>query len=473
MIWRKVATLLVSLCIGGWFATFGRASAQEAEGKRQLSEQDVQYPPVLPRGESVVSDTSTEFLRPIAPLKDGVAIAKTAPTVDFMFYPGQDYAGRPWSNWGQSLAAAGKYYSAIGDHLSIREEDDASNTGRTTGRTGNAFVYEYDPTTKVLRRLTDVASVLGLPRGHYTPGKIHGRVDMGADGNLYFATHRGSEKGAIDKNQYRGDWILRCDPKTLHSEVIVAAPVAKHSIPNSALDPARMIFYGGTAAGPDAAEPGIRFFAYDVKRGKLLYAGPDGPARSMMIAPSTGRVYYVAGADEGRLMRFDPAVGLPEPVEKATMGIRAATRETPQGYVYAVSSGQGKSDASLWAFSTRTEKVERIGSAAVGSEAYVASLDADSTGRFVYYVPGAHGSSPRDGSPLVQFDVHAGKKKVIALLHPFYERKYGCTLKGTYAVAVDQTGDKVYVTWNVSRGTRAWDCCGLTVIHIPASERGA
>ena len=33
-------------------------------------------------------------------------------------------------------------------------------------------------------------------------------------------------------------------------------------------------------------------------------------------------------------------------------------------------------------------------------------------------------------------------------------------------------GDKLYVTWNVDRGdTRTWDCCALTVIHIPEPER--
>ena len=44
-------------------------------------------------------------------------------------------------------------------------------------------------------------------------------------------------------------------------------------------------------------------------------------------------------------------------------------------------------------------------------------------------------------------------------------------LKGTYAVAVDPAGDKLYITWNVSRGSRAWDCCSMTVVHIPESER--
>jgi hypothetical protein len=44
-------------------------------------------------------------------------------------------------------------------------------------------------------------------------------------------------------------------------------------------------------------------------------------------------------------------------------------------------------------------------------------------------------------------------------------------MKGTYSTAVSDEGDKVFVTWNVSRGGRAWDCCGLMVVHVPESER--
>jgi hypothetical protein len=86
-------------------------------------------------------------------------------------------------------------------------------------------------------------------------------------------------------------------------------------------------------------------------------------------------------------------------------------------------------------------------------------------------VPGAHGGSDTDGSPVVQFDVKTRQKKILAFLHPFYKDRYGCTLKGTYSSAVDPRGDKLYVTWNTSRGGKAWDCCSLTVIHIPESER--
>jgi hypothetical protein len=171
------------------------------------------------------------------------------------------------------------------------------------------------------------------------------------------------------------------------------------------------------------------------------------------------------------LLRFDPAQPEPVTVPGSHIGVRAATAETPDGFVYTVSLGQRSADADVWSFNTRTEETRRIGSAAVGSQAYVASIDADPAGRYLYYVPGAHGGSERDGSPVVQFDVRTGHKKVIAFLEPFYSSQHGLTLKGTYSTAIDPAGDKLYITWNVSRGTRAWDCCGLTVIHIPESER--
>lgn len=443
-------------------------AAPRAERKKFVAEDQVTYPPTLPGGKAMVSDASPDFLKPPPSLKEGVTVAKTPPTIDFTYYPGQDYPGKPWSNWGDGLAVNGKYYSAIGDHLAVGAKGDGAHG------TGRALLYEYDPATKTIRTLADTTKVLGLPAGHYTPGKIHSRIDLGGDGWLYFATHRGSEKAAADKNNYKGDWIMRADPATGKAEVVVQGPVPKHSTPNSVLDPDRMIFYGATAAGPDAADQGIWFYAYDVKNKKLLYSGPGGPSRYMILARSTGRVYFVADNREGQLMRFDPATGrAPEPVAGVTMGIRAATQETPQGIVYTVSSGQGAGEANLYAFDTRTEQARKIGSAPVGIEAYVASIDADPTGRYLYYTPGAHGGGPKDNTPVVQFDVKTGKKKVIAFLHPFYEQAYGAAVKGTYATAMDPAGpgDKLYVTWNVSRGTKAWDCCALTVIHIPASER--
>lgn len=435
-------------------------AGQSAAGQGKA---EPEFPPRLPDNQPVVTDTSPEFLKSKGDLRPGVTIAKKPPTVDFLYYPGQDYPGKPWSNWGDSLAVGGKYYSAIGDHLAANSKDQSHGAG--SGR-----VFAYDPADKSLKMLCDTTQVLKMPAGHYQPGKIHSRIDMGSDGQLYFATHRGSTTVTTDAFHYEGDWIFRCDPKTGETKPVVRGPVPKHCIPNSMLDPERMIFYGGTASG-DNKDKTIFFFAYDLKNNKLLYSGPDGPARYMMFAKSTGRLYFVPGNSEGKLMRFDPAGSAkPEPID-CTLGVRAATAETPQGIIYTASSGQGDSDAELWAFDTKTEKAENLGPLAAATQAYVASIDADPTGRFLYYIPGAHGSSDRDGSPVIQFDTKTKTRKVICFLEPFYTQKYGCTLKGTYGTAVDPAGDKLYVTWNVSRGSKAWDCCGLTVIHIPKEER--
>lgn len=426
-----------------------------AQGKKTTAT----FPPTLPDGKALVTDKSDDFLKPPATLRPDVAVATTAPTVDFLYYPGQTYAGNPWSNWGDGVAVNGKYYSAIGDHFSVDSK---------SGQAGNAFVYEYDPEKKSFRQLADVAKLLKMPAGHYVPGKIHSRLDLGDDGWIYFATHRGSGRATSDKYHYEGDWVMRCHPETAKAEVVVRGPVPKHAIPTSVLDPKRLIFYGGTIAG---ASNDIHFFAYDVKNRKLLYTAPDGPYRYMIFAPSTGRLYYTQSKEAGQLMRYDPDKG-GEPVKiPGNIAIRAATQETPQGFVYTVSSGQGKADAMLYSFNTKTEEVQTLGSASAASQAYVATIDADPKGRYLYYIPGAHGGSEKDGSAVVQFDTKTRKKKVIAFLHPFYHAKYGAALKGTYSSAVDPRGDKLYITWNVSRDSKVWDSCALTVIHIPASER--
>jgi hypothetical protein len=239
------------------------------------------------------------------------------------------------------------------------------------------------------------------------------------------------------------------------------------------MDPARRIFYGGTAPGTDAKEPGVRFFAYDVKNKKLLYSGPDGPPRYMILAKSTGRVYWSPGKEDaaGALVRFDPKKPGPPVKIDTTIGVRAATEETPGGIVYTVARGGKGTPATLYAFDTKTEKGEAIGPASVGSANYITSIDADPTGRYLYYIPGAHGGAEKDGSPVVQYDTKTKTRKVIAFLHPFYQKKYGVTPVGTFSSAVDPKGDKLYITWNANRGGRAWDVCALSVLHIPESER--
>jgi hypothetical protein len=427
----------------------------------------IDYPPRLPGGQQVASLTSDELLKPPTKLRAGVQIAKTPPTVDFLYYPGQDYPAKTWSAWGDGLAAGDKYYSSIGDH---------------EAPAGNAFVYEYDAKQKTIKQLVDVKKLLKLPAGHYSPGKIHSRIDLGKDGWLYFATHRGSTRATTAKNHFTGEWILRHHPTTGATEIVAHAPLANQCFPTSTLDPERLIFYAGTADG-NHENKRIQFLAYDVKNRKTLYSDDYGPYRYLIFARSTGKVYFHGHRDETadvkeqgirRLVRFDPdKPGQPTPIE-ATLGLRAASEETAGGLVYTVERDN------VWAFDVKAESAKHLGPLCVGQQTYIASIDVDpKTRRYLYFVAGAHGGSQIDGAPLVQYDVQQRTSKVIAFLHPVLHKQFGYTPLGTYGTAVSPDGERVYITWNGNRGTDPtanrvqFNTCALTVVQIPAAERTA
>jgi hypothetical protein len=418
--------------------------------------EQLKWPPRLPGGQSMASVESKDLLKPQPGLKSDVRIAKTPPRVELLYYPQQTYPGHPWSVWGDGLAIGSKYYSAIGDHLAPQ---------------GNAFVFEFDSQTRQFRTLSSTSKVINLPEGHYMPGKIHSRIDLGKDGWLYYSTHRGSTRVTTDEYHYKGDWILRTHPESGKTEVVTQGPVPKACIPTSVLDPDRMIFYGGTSAG-DRTDKTVTFFAYDIARQKILHTANDGPTRYLIFARSTGLVYYMNEVT-GKLMRYDPAAGTPPQPVPGSIGLRAATQETPDGSVYTV----GKSDGHLWKFDTETVAISDLGELAVASQTYTTTIDADPTGRYLYYIPGAHGGSQKDGTPIIQFDTQKQSRKVIAFLQSILQKQFGYVTLGTFSSAVSPDGSKLYITWNGNRsgadkrGRFPFDTCALTVIHIPESER--
>jgi len=224
-------------------------------------------------------------------------------------------------------------------------------------------------------------------------------------------------------SHFQGDWILRYHPEKKTTEIIAHAPLPMQCLPCGMLDPDRLIFYAGTADGLNEKKP--QFLAYDVKGRKILYSDAYGPSRYMIFARCGGKVYFHGKTSSpsrtqgpGQLVRFDPAHPGPPVAIGARLGLRSATLETPQGYVYTIDHDQ------LWSFNTKTEKAGLLGPSAVGSMTYTTSIDADvSSGRYLYYVPGAHGGAQRDGTPLVQYDVQTRTRKVIAFLHPHLYRK--------------------------------------------------
>ena len=416
--------------------------------------QALTWPPTLADGKSSATATGPELLKPSGKLQEGVSIAKTAPVVDFFYYPGQTAGAKLWSAWGDNLVVGDRCYSAIGDHDAPR---------------GNAFLYEYDGGKKTLRQVVDVTRLLDLPAGHYTPGKIHSSLSLGRDGWIYFSTHRGSTKTTTAKNHFKGDWILRYHHAGNKAEVVAHAPLPNQSMPTGWLDQERMIFYSGTQDGANEKKPS--FLAYDVEKHKVLYSDGAGPARALILAESTGRVYFHR---EEKLVRFDPKKPGPPAELDVSIGLRSATRETQKGIVYTADRD------GIWAFDTKTEKAEKLGPSAVASQDYITSIHADmKNGRYLYHVPGAHGGAAGDGSPLVQFDVQTRTRKVICFLHPFCHEKFGYVPAGAYGLAVSPEGDRIYITWNGTRGANKedlgkklkWNTCAFVVVTIPPSER--
>ncbi len=466
------------------FASSCAAQKDSSSEKRvKMSEQDskaarakLTWPPSLPDGKDIVTDKSNDFLVKPASLHldANINIAKTAPTIDFLYFPGQTYPSQLWSVWGDGSTIGSKYYTSIGDHGHPH---------------GDGQVYEYDSETKKIRMLMSTKQFLNqpgmLPAGmDYMPGKIHSRTDIGADGWVYFSTHRGStNNNTTDARGYKGDNIYRVNPVTGKQEIVAYYPMPKHTIPAGVLDPKRLIYYGGTAQGNDSPDKGVWFIAYDVKNNKLLKKEAGGFERYAILAQSTGCVYWKGSLSETSLSennkgakgtvfsgkKYDPKTN--EITEcKEVPVVRAATKETKNGIVYGVSQGSGD----IWAFDTKTEKTTILGPAMVGEHTYVTSIDIDPlTQRYIYYMPGAHGGSVKDGVPVVQYDIKTKTRKVIAFLDSFHTKKYGYTPDGTFGSDISPDGSILYISWNGQRVTNAdgWDTAAMMAIHIPASER--
>lgn len=429
-----------------------KPTKDEAAAARFKARYPLTYPPQLPGGATVVSEEMPAFLKAGPNLREGVTIAKTPPQVDFAFFPEQNYPGNPWSNRADGFVLGDKYYTSDNDHLAPR---------------GTAHLWEYDAAAKKFKLLCDTTKFLESknvfpPEMNYRPGEMQSRIDLGSDGWLYYATDRGSPTVTHDGNGYKGEWILRTHPTTLETQIVKQFPIDKHTLPASVLDPQRMIYYGGTAPGKDAANQKVQFFALDVRSGKLLKVCDDGPTRVLIFSHTTGRVYW-----EGHV--YDPATN---EVQKADIPhVRSATRETPQGLVYCTSNTQ----AELWSLNVKTNEVKQLGNAAVGTQEYISSIEADPTGRFLYYVPGAHGGATKDGTPIVQYDVQTGQRKVLGFLHDHFWEKYGYALDGSFSSALDEKGERLFISWDGWRKgqPRGWETAAITVVHIPAGERVA
>ncbi len=443
----------------------------------------------------VVSDRSDQFLEPPDSVKHFVGkeivMAKQPPVVDFgivparpLFFgvPPEGNQVGPWSNWSQGIfsSRSGKFYSSVGDHGSY----DA-----------HLYIVEYDPDRKLIKVFPEINAILGRTKDKFAEGKIHGWLDFYPPGssNLWFCTYWAKYPEPEEKDYatgYDGGHIMSIDVES-GDIVDYGVPFKRVSYPYHRVDTQRGILYGVGMFR--------EFLAWDIKEQCPLWAGylPDGMVwwnRALLIDEKTGFVYTTNAHPSDREVHFikydpfknrffklnchmpaDPVLKPESPPSFSQM--RAHTRHRgPDGLFWGVSRY-----GELFAFDPEKETIDDKGVNWPGPERYTPSLDRSPKGRYLYYLPGAHGVSYRDGAPVVQYDTITGTKKVIAFLQPFYHDVYGYTMGGTFSIALDDKGERLFVLMNggfvdlkeqlKKESPDVFGHCSVLLIHIPESER--
>jgi len=451
----------------------------------------------------VVVDEDAKMLTPIESVakfagRDYV-IAKTPPKVEFAVVPVEPlFLGEspvkskssisnepgPWSNWSQANfdSRTGKFYSAVGDH------------GKYDA---HILLVEYDPAAKKVKCLPEVNKVLGRTKSQFAEGKIHGWLDFYKSkdldkAHLWYCTYWAKYNEPDEEDYatgYDGGHIMSYD--VLSGDIVdYGVPLKRASWPYHRVDTNHGIMY--------AVGMFCEFLAWDINKQETMWAGylPAGMQwnnRAILIDETTGMVYtsnHDTKADSLRhIIKYDPfknrffKLACSIPPDQGTTGrgraggitpMRAQTRTLgPDGLFWCVSSG-----GQLFTFDPKKEEIVDKGVNWPGEQRYTCSMDRSPKGRYVYYLPGAHGHGYSDGSPVIQLDTQTGTKKVLAFMFPYYYDKYGYTPGGTFSIKLDDKGEKLFILWNgafveydPAKNSDTFGQCSVMVVNIPASER--
>ncbi|MBW3599196.1 MAG: hypothetical protein KY475_18235 [Planctomycetes bacterium] len=402
--------------------------------------------------------------------QDGAApfvVAKTPPTVDLAFHGdlGPDAVTRRlWSSWGDiCVASDGRVYCAIGDH------------GDAVGGDARCFLYCWDPERKRLEQVVDMNRVVPPRAGQPAWSKVHARIDEGADGKIYFSCtlNDGNRAGQPEygfNEHLPGGQLYQYDPATGKTTVFADLP-PRRCTATSILDRDRNTWWCNLEAGEGNALWGL-----DLATKQPLYQGPDGSVgfnRAFALA-ADGAIFF--NGDGGSLWKCDAETMMQTKSSFGeSPGMRCATRESKDGFIY----GATHKTNQLFRYSPKRDELELLGPNWLTGQ-YTTVMILSSDERFLYYLPGAHGGAFRHGTPIVQYELATGRRKVIAFLAETIERRYGYVPAGTYGVKLSADGDTLYVNFNGHAADDArpshmrpngFGLCAFAAIHIPPSER--
>lgn len=406
-------------------------------------------------------------------VRDGKAVpfdvAKTPPQVALAYHGdlGTDAVSRRlWSSWGDiGLARDGKVYSGIGDH-----GDDKNGDAR-------CFVYVWSPKDRTLRQVVDMNRIVPPVAGKPSWSKIHAKLDEGPDGAIYLCCtlndgNRAASPDYAFDDRLPGGQIYRYDPKTDKTETWTSLPVRRCTA-TSLYDAARDVWWCNLEGGRDKdALWGVKLATKEV-----VYRGEEGSVafnRAFALL-NDGRIVF--NGPKG-LCHLDPATGRIAETAASfpdSPGIRCATRQSRSGDLWGVTY----KTAQLYRYSPQTQKIELLGPSWLAGE-YTTVCELSPDERFVYYLPGAHGKAWQSGTPVIQYEVATGRRKVLAFLAPAFEAKHDYVPAGTYGVKITADGSTLYVNFNGHPTEKhrppkmkpiGFGLTAFAEIRIPASER--
>jgi hypothetical protein len=523
-----------------WIAAVGAMLATLATGAMAtcaMAEESKPWPPKLPGVENNRATLSTpDFLQVPESVQteskqEGTApfvVAKAAPKVTLLFHSdlGPDASlRRLWSSWGDiGLASDGSVYCGIGDHHLDKDGD------------ARCFIYRYDPKTNTLKQVVDMNQVVPPKPGRPAWSKVHAKIDEGADGKIYFSCTLNDGNRAKDPNYSKwdadlpGGQLYQYDPATSRTVVVTTLP-APRCTATSLYDRARDIWWCNLEAGE-----GNALWAFSLKTRKQVFKGPDGSVgfnRAFGLAKD-GSIYFngisdaeakivraeeqaaednarladaaKSGTRESRaeakanlaktkaklaaakteflknqrtpLMKYDAASGKLV-ATKATFtgspGLRCMSRQAADGSFYGVTQSTNE----LFRYSTKDDTITLLGPSWMNGT-YTTVIELSPDERYLYYLPGAHGGAHKNGTPVIQYDIARGTRKVLAFLGPAFAKAHEYTPSGTYGIKLSADGNTLYANLNGDPSERFFvgkmreDGFGLTsfaVIDIPESER--
>jgi len=372
---------------------------------------------------------------------------------------------RLWSSWGDiCLASDGSVYCGIGDH-----GDDAGGDAR-------CFLYRWNPAEERLTQVVDMNDVVPHAPGQPAWSKVHARIDEGPDGGIYFsctlnAGNRAGQEQYHWNDQLPGGQLYRYDPATGQTGVIANLP-AKRCSATSLLDRERNIWWCNLEAGEGDALWGL-----DLTTAQTVFQSNDGAVgfnRNFALAADGSIVFN--GVD--CIRRFEPATGRVMDMDSSfpdSPGMRCSTRESTDGWIYGITHQSSQ----LFRYSPGRDELELLGPNWLGGM-YTTVIVLSPDERFLYYFPGAHGQAFRDGTPVLQYEIATGRRKVLAFLAPELERVLHYVPGGTYGMKLSADGGTIYVNFNghAADGLRpegmrdnGFGLCGFAEIEIAASER--